>query len=86
MVSGIAVMRFSRNCVLKSRVGMLLNSITHYALHHEKYRANFGLYFNVWDRLMKTNHLDYEKRYDLATGTPPSKALNPSGGSGGFRN
>jgi sterol desaturase/sphingolipid hydroxylase (fatty acid hydroxylase superfamily) len=43
---------------------------THHALHHEKFRANFGLYFNVWDRLMGSNHLDYERRFDSATGDP----------------
>ena len=59
---------------LRTRYGQLLNSVTHHALHHEKFRANFGLYFNVWDRLMGTNHQDYERRFELATATPP----NPS--------
>ena len=54
---------------LQSRLGKLLNSVTHHALHHEKYRANFGLYFNVWDRFMGTNHPDYEERFRLATRT-----------------
>lgn len=52
---------------LGSRMGVLLNSVTHHALHHEKFRANFGLYFNVWDRLMRTNHADYEQRFERAT-------------------
>lgn len=53
---------------LRSGAGVFLNSVTHHALHHEKFRANFGLYFNVWDRLMGTNHPDYESRFELATG------------------
>lgn len=57
---------------LHSRAAWLLNSVTHHALHHEKFRANYGLYFNVWDRLMGTNHLDYERRFELATSVPPS--------------
>lgn len=53
---------------LRSPVRLVLNSVTHHELHHEKFRANFGLYFNVWDRLMGTNHADYERRFALVTG------------------
>lgn len=52
---------------LRSRLGLFLNSVTHHSLHHEKFRANFGLYFNVWDRLMGTNHADYQRRFESAT-------------------
>lgn len=52
---------------LRSPAGWVLNSVTHHALHHEKFRANYGLYFNVWDRLMGTNHPDYERRFREAT-------------------
>jgi sterol desaturase/sphingolipid hydroxylase (fatty acid hydroxylase superfamily) len=58
---------------LGSRAGVFLNSVTHHGLHHEKFRANFGLYFNVWDRLMGTNHADYRRRFESATGAPPVK-------------
>lgn len=40
-----------------------LNTPTNHAMHHEKLRGNYGLYFNVWDRLLGTNHSDYEKRF-----------------------
>jgi Delta7-sterol 5-desaturase len=53
---------------LRSGAGVVLNSVTHHALHHEKLTANFGLYFNVWDRLMGTNHSSYESRFETATG------------------
>jgi sterol desaturase/sphingolipid hydroxylase (fatty acid hydroxylase superfamily) len=53
---------------LRSPAGSVLNSVTHHALHHEKFRANFSLYFNVWDRLMGTNHRDYERRFAEAAG------------------
>lgn len=52
---------------LRSPFGRVLNTVPHHGLHHEKYQANFGLYFNVWDRLLGTNHRDYERRFDLAT-------------------
>ena len=40
-----------------------LNTPTNHAMHHEKLRGNYGLYFNIWDRLMGTNHADYEQRF-----------------------
>ena len=48
--------------------GSVLNTTTHHALHHEKFRANFGLYFNWWDRLMGTNHPEYQERFERAHG------------------
>jgi Delta7-sterol 5-desaturase len=51
---------------LQTPAGWVLNSVTHHALHHEKFRANFSLYFNVWDRIMGTNHPDYEHRFAQA--------------------
>jgi sterol desaturase/sphingolipid hydroxylase (fatty acid hydroxylase superfamily) len=65
-------------CFLRSPAGLVLNSVTHHTLHHEKFRANFGLYFNVWDRLLGTNHPDYERRFEAATGTGESPARQPS--------
>jgi sterol desaturase/sphingolipid hydroxylase (fatty acid hydroxylase superfamily) len=53
---------------MRSPAGLVLNSVTHHALHHEKFRANFGLYFNVWDRLMGTNHREYQLRFEQAAG------------------
>lgn len=50
----------------RSRVALFLNSVTHHSLHHEKFRANYSLYFNIWDRLMRTNHHDYEQRFEQA--------------------
>ena len=48
--------------------GKILNTTTNHAMHHEKMRGNYGLYFNVWDRLMGTNHAEYEERFDRAHG------------------
>jgi sterol desaturase/sphingolipid hydroxylase (fatty acid hydroxylase superfamily) len=33
-------------------------------MHHRLVKCNYGLYFNIWDRLMGTNHPDYEKSYN----------------------
>lgn len=40
------------------------NTSTHHNMHHSKVNCNYGLYFNIWDRLMGTNHKDYEKTFD----------------------
>ena len=30
-------------------------------MHHRLVKCNYGLYFNFWDRVMKTNHPHYEE-------------------------
>lgn len=37
----------------------LHNTSTHHNMHHLHGRYNYGIYFNFWDKLMKTNHPDY---------------------------
>jgi Delta7-sterol 5-desaturase len=53
---------------MRSRLGWLINTATHHAMHHESNRVNFGLYFNWWDRLLGTNHQRYEERFETVTG------------------
>ncbi|MGD9979472.1 MAG: sterol desaturase family protein [Hyphomonadaceae bacterium] len=36
------------------------NTTTHHDLHHQNGRSNYGLYFTWWDRLMGTEHPDYQ--------------------------
>ena len=45
----------------------ILNTPTNHIMHHERMRGNYGLYFNIWDRLMRTNHSDYESRFKEVT-------------------
>ncbi len=52
---------------MRSPLGVVLNSPTHHALHHEKFVGNYSLYFNVWDRLLGTNHPDYGRRFAEVT-------------------
>jgi Delta7-sterol 5-desaturase len=40
------------------------NTSTHHNMHHRLVKCNYGLYFNFWDRLMKTNHPHYEESFD----------------------
>lgn len=57
---------------LKSWLGKLFNTPTNHTMHHQYFRGNYGLYFNIWDRLMGTNHPDYEKRFEAVTTRPRS--------------
>ncbi|NJB84089.1 sterol desaturase family protein [Wenyingzhuangia aestuarii] len=42
----------------------ILNSSVHHNMHHSKFKGNYGLYFRIWDRIMKTENPDYVKTYD----------------------
>jgi sterol desaturase/sphingolipid hydroxylase (fatty acid hydroxylase superfamily) len=37
---------------------------THHNMHHERFNGNYGLYFTFWDKLMKTEFSDYDRRFD----------------------
>jgi lathosterol oxidase len=41
----------------------ILNTPTHHNLHHKFHRANYGIYYNFWDKLCGTNHPEYEAHY-----------------------
>jgi lathosterol oxidase len=43
------------------------NSATNHNMHHTHINCNYGLYFNIWDRLLKTNHPGYEARFEKVT-------------------
>jgi sterol desaturase/sphingolipid hydroxylase (fatty acid hydroxylase superfamily) len=47
------------------------NTSTHHNMHHSKVNCNYGLYFNIWDRLLGTNHKDYEKTFDEVKARTP---------------
>lgn len=45
-------------------VTRLGNTSTHHNMHHRLVKCNYGLYFNVWDRIMGTNHEKYEEHFE----------------------
>ncbi len=45
-----------------SRMFGWLNTSTHHDLHHQSPGSNFGLYFSWWDRMMGTEHPEYQAR------------------------
>lgn len=40
------------------------NTSTHHNMHHKYVNCNYGLYFNWWDRIMKTNHRKYHETFE----------------------
>lgn len=57
----------------------LNNTPTNHVMHHERMRGNYGLYFNIWDRLMGTNHPEYEARFREVTSRPAAAAAGGEG-------
>lgn len=47
-----------------------LGTATHHNLHHQRATHNFGLYFNFWDRVMGTNHPQYEAIFEEIKNRP----------------
>lgn len=47
----------------KTWLGGWLNTSTHHNMHHRYANANYGLYFNFWDKLLHSNHARYEETY-----------------------
>lgn len=65
---------------MTSGLGVVFNTPTHHVMHHERIHGNYGLYFNFWDRLMGTNHRQYQERFHQITHgepLPPSAAPQP---------
>ncbi len=60
--------------LMDSWIGRIVNTPTNHVMHHETLRGNYGLYFNVWDRLMGTNHSDYETRFREVTSRVPASS------------
>lgn len=40
------------------------NSSVHHNMHHKYVRCNYSLYFNIWDRLLHTNHEKYDEEFE----------------------
>ena len=69
-VAGHTGYEFHPRWLMRSWLGHIVNTPTNHIMHHEHLRGNYGLYFNIWDRLMRTNHPDYERRFQEVTSRP----------------
>ncbi|MEO0895969.1 MAG: sterol desaturase family protein [Bacteroidota bacterium] len=47
----------------KKGVFQLFNTAIHHHQHHQYFECNYGIYFNFWDQLMKTNHKTYPEAF-----------------------
>lgn len=56
---------------LKNKILRLHNTTTHHNMHHLYFNCNYSLYFNIWDRLMGTNHPKYFATFDEVTSRKP---------------
>ncbi len=41
------------------------NTSTHHNMHHKYVTSNYGLYFNIWDRMLGTNHPEYTEQFEI---------------------
>lgn len=73
-VAGHTGYEYGPRWLMKSWLGKFINTPTNHVQHHEKMRGNYGLYFNIWDRLMGTNHRDYESRFHEVTTRPHTRS------------
>ena len=60
---------FPSGFIQKRLLGLVTTS-THHNMHHRYFSGNYGLYFNFWDRLLKTNHPLYEKIFEEVASRP----------------
>lgn len=51
----------------RTRFFRLFNTSTHHNMHHHYGKGNYGLFFNLWDRFMGTNHKQYEEEFVIVT-------------------
>jgi sterol desaturase/sphingolipid hydroxylase (fatty acid hydroxylase superfamily) len=48
----------------RNRFTFWLNTSTHHNMHHKMIHCNYGLYFNIWDRICGTNHVRYHETFE----------------------
>ncbi len=71
-VAGHTGYEFHPRWLMETPLRYILNTPTNHVMHHEKMSGNYGIYFNIWDRLMGTNHATYEDRFRQVTSRPKS--------------
>ncbi|MES2458922.1 MAG: sterol desaturase family protein [Bacteroidota bacterium] len=42
----------------------VLSTSVYHNMHHTRFKGNYGLYFRIWDRILKTEHPGYVKEFD----------------------
>jgi lathosterol oxidase len=57
-------------------LGKWLNTSVSHNMHHQYFKGNYGLYFTIWDRLMKTMSASYDKTFDEVTSRKKAQGEN----------
>ncbi|MEP7231610.1 MAG: sterol desaturase family protein [Ginsengibacter sp.] len=58
--------------------GKWINTSVSHNMHHQYFKDNYGLYFTIWDRLMRTLNKNYDKTFEevsLRTKTKNTEAV-----------
>lgn len=63
-VAGHAGYEFFRGGFTRRPRSSWSNTATHHNMHHRYVNCNYGLYFNIWDRLLGTNHSKYHDEFE----------------------
>ena len=63
-VGGHTGYEFFRSGFTKRIHTLWSNTATHHNLHHKYVNCNYSLYFNIWDRIMGTNHARYHDEFE----------------------
>jgi len=63
-VSGHLGFEFFPSGFTRHKIFKWHNTATHHNMHHRYVKYNFSIYFNFWDRIMKTNHPHYEDTFE----------------------
>lgn len=50
------------------------NTGVHHNMHHRCVNYNFGLYFNIWDLMCRTNHPEYQSEFERVTSREETEA------------
>ncbi|XDD51330.1 sterol desaturase family protein [Leptospira sp. WS92.C1] len=56
---------------LRSKFTNWHNTTTHHNMHHKYFNCNYSLYFNFWDRIMRTNHEKYQETFEVIASRNP---------------
>lgn len=57
------------------------NTSTHHNMHHKYVTSNYGLYFNVWDRMLGTNHPEYTEQFEMVKARSKAMQSEEEGGN-----
>lgn len=57
-------------------LGKWHNTSTHHNMHHRYTKCNYGLYFNIWDQIMGTNHKRYVEVFEEVAGKKAEKQID----------